>query len=118
MTTKVLVNELGEVILDDGKAILMEEGGGLGDTIYLPNESGETISQGDKVLFTIGTTGSTIVPNSAHYYNLTTSFTGFATGETDSNGNYEINTVLPRIIETKIITNLEPDEVIITGSAE
>lgn len=30
MTTKVLVNELGEVILDDGKAILMEEGGGVG----------------------------------------------------------------------------------------
>lgn len=34
MTTKVLVNELGEVILDDGKAILMQEGGGGTSTKY------------------------------------------------------------------------------------
>lgn len=59
-----------------------------------------------------------IVPNSQYYYDLTTSFTGIATGETDEDDNYEISTVLPQIVESKIITDLEPDEVIIKGGAE
>jgi len=59
-----------------------------------------------------------IVPNSQYYYDLTTSFTGIATGETDEDDNYEISTVLPPIVDSKIITDLEPDEVIIKGNAE
>lgn len=59
-----------------------------------------------------------IVPNSAYNYDLVTSFTGIATGETDTDGNYEIKTVLPNVVDSKIITDLEPDEVIIKGGAE
>jgi hypothetical protein len=59
-----------------------------------------------------------IVPNSDYHYDLVTSFTGIATGETDEDDNYEISTVLPPIVDSKIITDLEPDEVIIKGEAE
>lgn len=69
-------------------------------------------------VYSLTTVGSSIVPNSQYYYDLVTSFTGIATGETDEDGNYEINTVLPPIVESKIITDLEPDEVIIKGGAE
>lgn len=61
---------------------------------------------------------SCIVPNSQYNYNLVTSFTGIATGETDTDGNYEIKTVLPDVVDTLLVSNVEPDEVIITGGAE
>lgn len=88
-----------------------------GDTIYLPNESGATITAGDKVLFTLGT-GESIIPNSTSYYNSSMTFTGFATGETDSSGNYEISTVLPSVVDVEIKVNLEPDEITVLGGAE
>lgn len=69
-------------------------------------------------VYSLTTVGNSIVPNNQYNYDLITSFTGFATGNTDSSGNYEVKTVLPEIVNTNIITNAEPDEVIITGGAE
>ena len=69
-------------------------------------------------VYSLTTVGNSIVPNNQYNYDLVTSFTGFATGNTDSSGNYEVKTVLPEIVNTDIITNAEPDEVIITGGAE
>jgi len=69
-------------------------------------------------VYSLSTAYSRIVPNSAYYYNLTTSFTGFATGETDSSGNYEISTVLPSVVDVEIKVNVEPDEIIVIGGAE
>ena len=69
-------------------------------------------------VYSLTTVGNSIVPNNQYNYDLVTSFTGFATGNTDSSGNYEVKTVLPEIVNTNIITNAEPDEVIIIGGAE
>ena len=60
-----------------------------------------------------------IVPNSAYNYNTITSLTGFATGQTDSEGRYEISTVLPEAVDYMISSqDVEPDEVNIYGGAE
>lgn len=60
-----------------------------------------------------------IVSNSAYNYNLETSFTGFATGETDSDGKYEVKTVLPEVVDFEIYSeHNEPDEINIYGGAE
>ena len=69
-------------------------------------------------VYSLSTSYNRIVPNSAYYYNLTTSFTGFATGETDSSGNYEISTVLPSVVDVEIKVNVEPDEITVIGGAE
>lgn len=69
-------------------------------------------------VYTLSSLKSCIVPNNQYHYDLVTSFTGIATGETDTDGNYEVKTVLPAIVDTLLISNVEPDEVIITGGAE
>ena len=60
-----------------------------------------------------------IVPNSSYNYNTVTSITGFATGQTDSEGKYEISTILPDVVNYTISSrDVEPDEVNIYGGAE
>lgn len=59
-----------------------------------------------------------IVTNSALNYQVDTSFTGFATGNTDSSGRYEVQTVLPSAVDYVLGTDLEPDETTIYGGVE
>lgn len=63
-------------------------------------------------------TDKAIVDNSQYNYNITTSFTGFATGQTDSSGKYEVSTVLPEVVTSYLLTDLEPDEAIFEGVVE
>ena len=60
--------------------------------VFARNSSADIVN-----VYTLTTAHHRIVPNSAYYYNLAQSYTGFATGETDNNGNYEIKTVLPQV---------------------
>lgn len=69
-------------------------------------------------IYTLTTADHKIVANSALNYHLNTSFTGFATGETDSAGRYEVQTVLPSVVDYVLGTDLEPDETIIYGGVE
>lgn len=59
-----------------------------------------------------------IVDNSQYNYDITTSFTGFATGQTDISGKYEVSTVLPEVVTSYLNTDLEPDEAIFEGDVE
>lgn len=90
-------------------------------TMMAPDKSSIVImGYGDYVnVYRLTTAYHRIVPNSAYYYNGDTSFTGKATGETDSSGKYEINMVLPQVVDWSIGSQyVEPDEVNIYGGAE
>ena len=81
------------------------------DTIIVQGETAVNV-------YTLSTVYHRIVPNSSLSYDLVTSYTGFATGNTDNDGNYEISTVLPRILDTYLEINVMPDQVIVEGGAE
>lgn len=60
-----------------------------------------------------------IVDNNSTMYDSNTSFTGKATGNTDGQGNYEILTVLPPVLDYQIaLQNGTADEVSVYGGAE
>ena len=90
-------------------------------TMMSPDESTIVVEGYGNYVNVYGITTAThqIVPNSAYNYNLETSFTGFATGETDSDGKYEVKAVLPEVVDFEIYSAYdEPDEINIYGGAE
>ena len=69
-------------------------------------------------IYKLTTVDHKIVKNSALYYQFDTSVTGYATGNTDSSGRYEVQTVLPSAVNYVLGTDLEPDETTIYGGVE
>lgn len=76
------------------------------------------VETSDVYLYTLTTADHKIVKNSALYYQFDTSVTGYATGNTDSSGRYEVQTVLPSAVNYVLGTDLEPDETTIYGGVE
>lgn len=76
------------------------------------------VAASDVYLYTLTTADHKIVKNSVLYYQFDTSVTGYATGNTDSSGRYEVQTVLPSAVDYVLGTDLEPDETTIYGGVE
>ena len=76
----------------------------------MPDKSAVVV-EGDSYVnvYALSTAHHCIVSNSVFNYDLVTSFTGFATGETDGEGNYEVNAVLPEQITYTFCLDEEPD---------
>ncbi len=71
----------------------------------------------DVTLYTLGSSSWKIVSNQKFNYNSTNSFTGFATGNVDSEGKVEVDIVLPETINLNIVTdvNVASDEIVVEG---
>lgn len=97
------------------------EGGGSsssGDKLYLESTTGIEIAKGEKVLVNYSDNGATIVELKQENFDPLYSFTGFATGNVDDLGRYEIALVLPEKVELTIVTNIDvaDGEIIFEGA--
>ena len=92
--------------------------GGVGTKIYANNILNEEFVKGEKVLLVFNSGVVNIYKDNADYFEAVTGFTGFITGNIDSFGRYEVETILPEQVDLKVVTNIDvnDDEIIFEGA--
>ena len=91
----------------------------IGNKIYANNILNEEFVKGEKVLIVFNDDGVVnVYKDDAIYFEVVTGFTGFITGNVDSFGRYEVETILPEQVDLEVVTNVDvnDDEIIFEGA--